>query len=134
MTPSCNNNKLSSGIDLKNLDTTAVPGTDFYQFACGGWMKNNPLTGEYSRFGSFDLLAENNRKQLRELIEEIASKPAEKGSVEQKIGDLYNLAMDSVKLNKDGIKPVENQLKAIASLKSTQELTKLLPILFRITP
>ena len=73
MTSACNNaNKLSSGIDLNNLDTTAIPGTDFYQYACGGWMKNNPLTGEYSRFGSFDKLAENNRKQLRELIEEIA--------------------------------------------------------------
>lgn len=131
MTPSCNNNKLSSGIDLKNLDTTAVPGTDFYQYACGGWMKNNPLTGEYARFGSFDLLAENNRKQLRELIEEIAAKPAEAGTVEQKIGDLYNLAMDSVKLNKDGIKPVENQLKAIAALKSTDELTQMLPELLQ---
>ncbi len=131
MLTSCSNNKLSSGIDLKNLDTTAVPGTDFYQYACGGWMKNNPLTGEYSRFGSFDLLAENNRKQLRELIEEIAAKPADNGTVEQKIGDLYNLAMDSVKLNKDGFKPVENQLKAIAALKSTQELTKLMPELLK---
>ena len=131
MLTSCSNNKLSSGIDLKNLDTTAVPGKDFYQYACGGWMKNNPLTGEYSRFGSFDLLAENNRKQLRELIEEIAAKPADNGTVEQKIGDLYNLAMDSVKLNKDGFKPVENQLKAIAALKSTQELTKLMPELLK---
>ncbi len=132
MTPSCNNsNKLSSGIDLKNLDTTTVPGKDFYQYSCGGWMKNNPLTGEYSRFGSFDFLAENNRKQLRELIEEIASKPADQGTVEQKIGDLYNLAMDSVKLNKDGINPVEAQLKTIANLKSTQELTKLLPELLQ---
>jgi putative endopeptidase len=132
MNPSCNNaNKLISGIDLKNLDTTAVPGADFYQYACGGWMKNNPLTGEYARFGSFDKLAENNRKQLRELIEEIAAKPADKGTVEQKIGDLYNLAMDSVKLNKDGIKPVENQLKAIAAIKSTQELTILMPELLK---
>ena len=132
MTSACNNaNKLSSGIDLNNLDTTAIPGTDFYQYACGGWMKNNPLTGEYSRFGSFDKLAENNRKQLRELIEEIAAKPADKGTVEQKIGDLYNLAMDSVKLNSDGIKPVESQLKSIATIKSTQELTKLLPELLQ---
>ncbi len=132
MTGACNNaNKLSSGIDLNNLDTTAIPGTDFYQYACGGWMKNNPLTGEYSRFGSFDKLAENNRKQLRELIEEIAAKPADKGTVEQKIGDLYNLAMDSVKLNSDGIKPIEGQLKSIAAIKSTQELTKLLPELLQ---
>jgi len=128
MLTSCtNSNKLSSGIDLNNLDSTALPGTDFYQYACGGWMKNNPLTGEYARFGSFDLLAENNRKQLRELIEGIASKAAEKGTVEQKIGDLYNLAMDSVKLNKDGIQPIKSQLDKIASLTSTADLVKLLP-------
>ncbi len=128
MITSCNNsNKLSSGIDLTNLDTTAMRGTDFYQYACGGWMKNNLLTGEYARFGSFDLLAENNRKQLRELIEEIAAKQADAGTVEQKIGDLYNLAMDSVKLNKDGFTPVAKQLNAINALKSTQDLTALLP-------
>ena len=130
MTTSCNNaNKLTSGIDPKNLDTTAIPGTDFYQYACGGWMKNNPLTGEYSRFGSFDKLAENNRKQLRELIEEIASKSADAGTVEQKIGDLYNLAMDSVKLNKDGYKPVVDILNKIAAIKSTAELSTLIPAL-----
>jgi putative endopeptidase len=72
MGTSCGWNKaasLSSGIDVANLDTTAVPGTSFYQFANGGWMQKHPLTNEYSRFGSFDMLAENNRKQLRELIE-----------------------------------------------------------------
>jgi len=128
MTPSCNNsNKLSSGIDLKNLDTTAVRGVDFYQYACGGWRKNNPLTGEYARFGSFDKLGENNRKQLRELIEHIAVKPADNGTVEQKIGDLYNLAMDSVKLNKDGVQPVMAQMNTIAALKSVQDLSTLIP-------
>ena len=74
MTTGCNSSKQqatsTSGLDLANLDTTALPGTDFYQYACGGWMKNHPLTDEYSRFGSFDMLAENNRKQLRGLIEE----------------------------------------------------------------
>ena len=112
MTTSCNK-PLTSGIDPTNLDTTAVPGTDFYQYACGGWMEKNPLTGEYSRFGSFDKLAENNRKQLRDLIEEIASKPSAQSSVEQKIGDLFNLAMDSTKLNTDGVSPIKNELEKI---------------------
>ena len=73
MTTGCNSGKQpKSGVDLANLDTTAIVGADFYQYACGGWMKNNPLTDEYSRFGSFDQLAENNRVQLQGLIEEIA--------------------------------------------------------------
>ena len=62
----CNSGKtgaLTTGIDLANLDTTALPGTDFYQYACGGWMKNNPMPAEYSQYGSFTILAENNRKQ-----------------------------------------------------------------------
>lgn len=136
MTTACHKTNLSSGIDLSNLDTTAVPGTDFYQYACGGWMKNNPLTGEYARFGSFDKLGENNRQQLKGLITEIAAKPAKQGSVEQKIGDLYNLAMDSTKLNADGYAPLKADLAKIASVKQITELSKLLPelLLSGITP
>ena len=132
MTTACNSNKdaaVTSGIDLTNLDTTAVPGVDFYQYACGGWMKKNPLTGEYARFGSFDKLAENNREQLKGLIEEIASKPAEKGTVEQKIADIYNLAMDSVKLNADGYEPIKADLQKIAEIKTVSDILKLTPIL-----
>jgi len=130
MTTACNSKKdtdLSAGIQLANLDTTVSPKVDFYQFACGGWMKNNPLTGEYSRFGSFDKLGENNRKQLRGLIEEIAAKTADKGTVEQKIGDMYNLAMDSTKLNADGYKPIEAELKKIGEVKTTSDILKLMP-------
>lgn len=125
MTTGCSSNKeatLTSGIDLANLDTTALPGTSFYHFANGGWMKNHPLTKEYSRFGSFDVLAENNRKQLRELIEGLAKQKHDVGSVAQKIGDLYNMALDSVKLNKDGILPIKAELEKIASLKDKAEI------------
>ena len=91
--------QLASGIDLANLDSTYLPGTDFYMYATGGWQKAHPLTAEYSRFGSFDQLQEDNNTRLRSLIEEVSSKDNEKGSIEQKIADLYNSAMDSVNLN-----------------------------------
>ena len=91
--------QLASGIDLANLDSTYQPGTDFYMYATGGWQKLHPLTAEYSRFGSFDMLYEDNNKRLRSLIEEVSAKENEKGSIEQKIADLYNSAMDSVNLN-----------------------------------
>ena len=138
MTTACNSQKAgqSAGIKPENLDTTAVPQNDFYQFATGGWQKANPLTGEYSRYGSFDKLAENNREQLKGLIEEIASKPAKKGTVEQKIADLFNQAMDSTKLNKDGYEPIKADLAKISALKDTKELIALLPELMQngVTP
>lgn len=121
----CNNKKevaLTSGIDLANLDTTVAPGTDFYQYACGGWMKNHPLTDEYPQFGSFHQLAENNNKQLRELITEIAATEHTPGSIDQKIGDLYKIAMDSVKLNKDGAAPILPLLQKIAAVKSSADV------------
>ena len=96
---STGNKQLASGIDLANLDSTYLPGTDFYMFATGGWQKANPLTAEYSRFGSFDVLQEDNNKRLRSLIDSVAAQQNEKGSIEQKIADLYNSAMDSVNLN-----------------------------------
>ena len=123
MTTGCNSGKQSqSGIDLANLDTTAFAGTDFYQYACGGWMKNNPLTDEYSRFGSFDQLAENNRVQLQGLIEELATTQHPDGSIAQKVGGLYNIAMDSAKLNNDGIAPIMSDLNQIASIKTPKDV------------
>ena len=109
--------KMTSGIKLENLDTTAVRGADFYQYACGGWMAAHPLTDEYSRFGSFDMLAENNREQLKGLIAEIAQGEHAQGTVAQKIADLYNLAMDTEKLNAEGISPIQADLDKIAAIK-----------------
>ena len=118
--------QLAPGIDFNNLDKTVLPGSNFYQYSCGGWMKNNPLTGEYARFGSFDKLAENNRSQLKGLIEGLAKVKNQQGTVAQKIGDLYNIAMDSVKLNKEGAAPIKPYLKKIASLKNKSAIYPLL--------
>ena len=108
--------EMNSGIRPANMDLTAARGADFYQYACGGWMAANPLTDEYSRFGTFDQLAENNREQLKGLIAEIASKEHEQGSVAQKIGDLYNLAMNTEKLNADGMNPIKPELDKINAI------------------
>ena len=104
---------LSSGIDKANMNLTAKPGTDFFEYAAGGWMKAHPLTPEYSRYAQFDALQENNRKQLKELIEDLAGKQHAQGTLQQKIGSLYNAAMDSVRRNKMGWQPIERILKEI---------------------
>ena len=97
-----------------NLDTTVSAKTDFYDYACGGWMKANPLKPEYSRFGTFDELGENNRKQIRDLVEELAANEnVEQGSNAQKIRDLYRMGLDSVTLNKQGAEPLMADLELI---------------------
>ena len=125
MTTGCNSKKevaYNSGIHLENLDTTALPGTSFYQYACGGWMKNNPLTDEYSRFGSFDFLAENNREQLHSLITDLAQKDQPNGSIAQKVGGLYNVAMNEEQLNAQGVMPIQDDLTKLSGLSDRQEL------------
>ena len=106
----------SLAIDPSNMDTTVACGDDFYEYACGGWIKKNPLKPEYARYGSFDVLAENNQKQMRELIDELEKAENEPGSVAQKVGDLYKMGLDSVRLNKEGVSPISEALKNIASL------------------
>lgn len=119
--------KSTSGIDLANIDTTVSAGTDFFRYACGGWNDAHPLTAEYSRYGTFDELFENSQKQLRELIEGLAAqKNNQAGSAAQKIGDLYNMAMDSVTLNKQGAEPVKAMLDKIAGMKDKSEIVPMM--------
>ncbi len=103
------------GVDPANLNTAIAPGEDFYEYACGGWMKANPLSDEYSRYGTFDGLAELNRSQVRELVLGLNSANEPFGSNAQKIADFYALGMDSVRLNREGAAPLAADLRRIAS-------------------
>ncbi len=111
-------NSLSSGIDKANMNLSVKPGTDFYSYAGGGWMAAHPLTPEFSRYAQFDALAENNRKQLRELIEQLAQGKHAQGTLEQKIGSLYRLAMDSVRRNKEDYDPIKTTLAEVEAIDS----------------
>ncbi len=106
-----------SGINPADLNTSVSPGEDFYEYAGGGWMKANPLKPEYSRYGVFDDLAEKNRKQLRELFTELAQTEHAPGTVGQKVSDLYKLAMDSDRLNREGAAPLQADLAEVAAFK-----------------
>jgi putative endopeptidase len=87
----------------KDMDLTVNPGENFYQYSNGGWMKNHPLPDEKSRYGSFDILAEENRKQVKGLIEESVAKNGEPGSVSRKIGDFFASGMDTIAIENQGI-------------------------------
>lgn len=124
--------KMKSKIDVTNLDVEVRPGDDFYEYANGGWMKKNPLTAEYARYGQFDALAEKNREQLKELVlEQAALENLAPGSEAKKIGDLYNLAMDSVRRNSEGYAPIQPLLDKVAAVSDRSQLLPLSAELMR---
>lgn len=116
--------QLTSGIDLKNLDNSVRPADDFYQYACGGWMKNNPLPAAYSRFGSLDQLGLDNNKRVNTILSDLLKKEYPQGTTERKLSDFYKLAMDSVRRNKEGVKPVMPLINEIEKAKTVADLRK----------
>ncbi len=107
----------SWGFEMTNLDKTCKPCDDFYQFAMGGWMKANPIPPEYSTYGSFTRLADQNQQNLRLILDEAAKAKAASGSNEQKIGDYYASCMDTAVIDADGTKPIDPELAHIAEIK-----------------
>lgn len=109
--------KSPKGVDRSNLNDSVAPQEDFYEYACGGWMKANPLKPEFSRFGTFDQLGENTREQVKSLVTNLDSKNAKKGSAAQQIGDLYAMGMDSIRLNEQGATPIMEDIETINNTK-----------------
>ena len=113
-------------LDLSNLDTTVAPGADFYKYATHGWQVNNPLKPEFSRFGSFDQLNENNVIRLNDLFASMTTMKTTPGSVEQKIVDIYKQGLDSVRLNNEGAEPLKPYVAMVQAVASKEELVNLL--------
>ena len=117
---------LRSGLDQTDFDTSLRPGDDFYGYACGGWVKKHPLPAAYSRYGSFDQLQENNAKRINGILAELQANTYEAGTIEQKLSDLYKLAMDSVRRNQEGVSPVMPVIKKLEAAKTKQQLLDIL--------
>jgi predicted metalloendopeptidase len=111
--------------DPQALDRSADPCNDFYQFSCGGWVKNNPIPADQPLWGRFNELAERNRAILHEILEN-AAKATTRDSNEQKIGDYYASCMDEAGIDKKGIAPLKPELDRIDAIKSKAELTALI--------
>jgi putative endopeptidase len=113
---------LKSGINLADMNTSAKAGDDFYEYACGGWMKANPLPPAYSRFGSFDRLGEDNNKRINSILKELETGTFQQGTIEQKLSDYYKMAMDSARREQEGIQPVMPLIKKLEAAKTLQQL------------
>lgn len=120
---SCQNTPKTPAIDTTNFDLTVAPEADFYQYATGGWQAKNPLKPEYSRYGSFDVLRDNNEKRINELFSEMTRRQTQPGSVEQKISDLYKMGLDSVRLNAEGAAPIRSTVAEILAISDRSQLT-----------
>lgn len=117
--------KKKPAFDLKNLNTSVSPKTDFYEYAIGGWLKNNPIPDQYSSWGSFENLYEENIAVLKKILESAANnKKAPKGSLIQKAGTFYRVGMDEAAIEKDGYNPIKEDLARIDAIKNLDDLAK----------
>ena len=116
---------MNDAINPANMDKSVLPGNNFFEYVNGGWIKNHPVPPQYSQYGAFTVLYENNQKELKDLIDEIAkSKDATEGSNKQKIRDFFNSGMDTAEVEKLGAKPIEAEMTAIQNLKNLKGVQK----------
>lgn len=120
-------------LEFEYMDTTVAPQNDFYEFACGTWLKENPIPEEESRWGSFNEIDEKNNSTLNTILETSEKNPGEKGSASQLIGDFYATFMDTTKRNELGAKPLMAYMNAIDGISSKEDLTKELAKLHKIS-
>lgn len=117
--------QLRSGLDMSNMDNSVKPQDDFFHYACGGWMKKNPLPAAYSRYGSFDVLGEDNNKRINGILQELLENTYSEGTIEKKLSDLYKLAMNEQRRNADGVSPLMPILKKMEKAKTKEALFKI---------
>ena len=111
-----------AGIKEQNLDRTVWPGQDFYRFSCGGWLDANPLPDDFSSYGTYDELAELNRRQLKDLIDGITARDNTPGSDAARIAYLYGLVMDTDRRDREQFGPLVPYRERISAIKSRDEL------------
>ncbi|HEY0897375.1 MAG TPA: M13 family metallopeptidase [Sphingobacteriaceae bacterium] len=111
--------------DKTGMDTTVSPGENFFQFANGTWMKNTVIPASETGWGSFYTLYDENQQNLRKILDEVSAGKHDRGSLEQKVGDLYKSGMDTVAIDKRGYEPVKALLARIDAVRDVQGLIAL---------
>src|SRR5690349_4064869 len=114
------------GLDVNSIDKTADPCVDFYQYSCGGWMKNNPIPSDQARWSVYGKLYQDNQQFLWGILDQLAKQKSGRDQNQQKIGDLFGSCMDEAAVNKLGAKPLQPYLNQIAAMKSYKDLPALL--------
>src|SRR5215469_286362 len=112
----------ASGIDTKAMSSATDPCADFYQYACGNWVAQNPLPADRSRWGRFTELSDHTEKVLLDMVETAAASKAPRGSLDQKIGDYFRSCMDTATIERKGIAPVRTELDRIQAMRGRADL------------